>query len=163
MKEEIKAEEASALKIIDESNWDEGRKMLIRKIITDAAWATNGSPDKISGIAETTFRLAYMDIARDKELDEIKSVVRSTSESVEKISKTLDTVIERLEKNDSITEEIRDTVNTKVEGNRTWWETTTDAMIKLGWKGVIWVTVPLLAIVAVTYRVEILNLLRDIF
>lgn len=165
MKDEIHAEEQAALNIIEECDWDEGRKMLMRKIITDAAYATNGSPDKIGGIAETTFRLAFMDIARDKELDIIKKTVKETSDSVKSISSDVKSVIERLDKNDKKTDEI----NTKVDDQlnsmkRTGLQTIVDGITKLSpTSTIIWGLVTALAIAALAYRVEIISILSKLF
>ena len=165
MKDEIHAEEQAALKIIEECDWDEGRKMLMRKIITDAAYATNGSPDKIGGIAETTFRLAFMDISRDKELDIIKKTVNETSDSVKSISSDVKSVIERLDANDKKTDEIKTKVDDQLNSmKRTGLQTIVDGITKLPpVSTVTWASVVALAIAALAYRTELVTLLSKLF
>lgn len=159
MKDEIKAEEKLALKIIDDSNWEPAHKMMMTKIITDAAWSTNGSEDKLQAITETTFRLAFMDVARDKQIDEIKQIVTRTDTK-------LDTLIKRMDENDKVTKELKesfDEVKKDAETKKTRFHLLMDAIVALGWKGVIWVTVPLASIIALAYRTELAAFFKSIF
>lgn len=157
MKEEIKAAEKEALKIIEESRWDPARKMMLNKIISDAAWSTNGSEDKLQDITETTFRLAFMDVARDKEIDEIKAIVIGTSNDVK-------TLIERMDENDSLTKELKDSFDeVKKMKKASKLQIVMNTIVELGWKGVIWVTVPLAFIAAVTYKAELVEFFSKLF
>lgn len=157
MKEEIKAAEQAGLKIINESNWDPAKKMLYNKILTDAAWSTNGSQDKLQDITETTFRLAYMDIARDKEIEEIKDIVKGTSNDVKDL-------IARMDTNDKLTNELKKSFDDEIKKyKRTRLQVVMDGIVALGWKGVIWVTVPLASILALVYKTELVGFFSKLF
>lgn len=157
MKEEIKAAEQAALGIINESNWDPAKKMLYNKIITDSAWSTNGSQDKLQDITETTFRLAYMDIARDKEIDEIKGIVKGTATDVKNL-------IIRMDTNDQLTNELKKSFDDEIKKyKRTRLQVVIDGIVALGWKGVIWVTVPLASILALVYKTELVDFFGKFF
>jgi len=156
MKEEIKAAEQAALKIISDANWDPAKKMLYNKIITDSAWSTNGSQDKLQDITETTFRLAYMDIARAKEIDDIKNIVKETSSDVKML-------IKRMDDNDELTNELRNSFNNEIKKyKRTRLQVIVDGIVALGWKGVIWVTVPLASILALVYKSELISFFKEL-
>ena len=156
MKEEIKAAEQAALKIINESNWDPAKKMLYNKIITDSAWSTNGSQDKLQDITETTFRLAYMDIARAQEIEEIKGIVKGTASDVKDL-------INRMDTNDKLTNELKKSFDDEIKKyKRTRLQVVMDGIVALGWKGVIWVTVPLASILALVYRTELVSFFKTI-
>ena len=157
MKEEIKAAEQAALKIINESNWDPAKKMLYNKIITDSAWSTNGSQDKLQDITETTFRLAYMDIARAKEIEEIKGIVKGTASDVKDL-------INRMDNNDKLTNELKKSFDDEIKKyKRTRLQVVMDGIVALGWKGVIWVTVPLASILALVYKTELVGFFGKLF
>lgn len=157
MKEEIKAAEQAALKIINESNWDPAKKMLYNKIITDSAWSTNGSQDKLQDITETTFRLAYMDIARAQEIEEIKGIVKGTASDVKDL-------INRMDNNDKLTNELKKSFDDEIKKyKRTRLQVVMDGIVALGWKGVIWVTVPLASILALVYKTELVGFFGKLF
>lgn len=157
MKEEIKAAEQAALKIINESNWDPAKKMFYTKIITDSAWSTNGSQDKLQDITETTFRLAYMDIARGKEIEEIKDIVKGTASDVKNL-------INRMDNNDKLTNELKKSFDDEIKKyKRTRLQVVMDGIVALGWKGVIWVTVPLASILALVYKTELVGFFGKLF
>lgn len=162
MKEEIQAAEKMALKVIEDSNWDAAKKMMYNKIITDAAWSTNGSSDKLQDITETTFRLAFMDVTRDKEIDEIKEIVKGTSEDVKSL-------IKRMDDNDKLTKELKesfDGIKTKSESQsaqKTKFQAFLDAIVALGWKGVIWAAVIISAIFSMAYRLELMSFFGKMF
>ncbi len=177
MKEEIKVAEEAALKIIDETNWDPAKKMFYNKIITDTAWSTNGSQDKLQDLTESTFKLAYMDVVRDKEIDELKNIVKSTQETVDKTDKNVNTMSEKIDKtnekldelsnrmdtNDKITIELKRTFDSIKNRKPTKMEQLFAGLANLGWKGIIWVWVPLAAIMAMVYKSELIAFFTNIF
>lgn len=156
MKDEIKAAEQDALKIIEDSKWDPAKKLMMNKIITTAAWSTNGSEDKLQDITETTFNLAYMHITRDKQIDEIKEIVSGTASDVKSL-------IDRMDKNDKTTEELKQSFDTVKKMKKSKFQILMETIVALQWKGVIWVTVPLLAILAIVYKPELVEFFRLIF
>lgn len=156
MKDEIKAAEKEALNIIEQSKWDPAKKLMMNKIITTAAWSTNGSEDKLQDITETTFNLAYMDIARDKQIDEIKEIVSGTASDVK-------TLIERMDKNDKVTNELKESFDAVKKIKKSKFQILMDSIVALGWKGVIWVTVPLSTILAVVYKPQIIEMFKLLF
>lgn len=177
MKDEIKVAEEAALKIIDGTKWDPAKKMFYNKIITDCAWSTNGSQDKLQDLTENTFKLAYMDVVRDKEIDELKELVRSTQETVDKTDKNvnelsakvdqtnakIDGLSERMDANDKITIELKQSFDSIKNRKKTKMEQMFDGLAKLGWKGIIWVWVPLAAILAMVYKAELITFFSNIF
>lgn len=156
MKDEIKAAEQDALKIIEDSKWDPAKKLMMNKIITTAAWSTNGSEDKLQDITETTFNLAYMHITRDKQIDEIKEIVSGTASDVKSL-------IDRMDKNDKTTEELKQSFDTVKKIKKSKFQILMETIVALQWKGVIWVTVPLLAILAIVYKPELVEFFRLVF
>jgi hypothetical protein len=156
MKDEIKAAEQDALKIIEDSTWDPAKKLMMNKIITTAAWSTNGSEDKLQDITETTFNLAYMHITRDKQIDEIKEIVSGTASDVKSL-------IDRMDKNDKVTEELKQSFDSVKKIKKGKFQILMETIVALQWKGVIWVTVPLLAILAIVYKPELVEFFRLIF
>lgn len=177
MKDEIKIAEEAALKIIDETKWDPAKKMFYNKIITDTAWSTNGSQDKLQDLTESTFKLAYMDVVRDKEIDELKEIVKSTQETVDKTDKIVNSLSDKLDKtnekldglttrmdaNDKITIELKKTFDGIRNRKKTKMEQLFDGLSNLGWKGIIWVWVPLPAIMAMVYKSELIGFFNNIF
>ena len=177
MKDEIKIAEEAALKRIDETKWDPAKKMFYNKIITDTAWSTNGSQDKLQDLTENTFKMACMDVSRDIEMDELKELVKSTQEIVDKTDKNVNSMSDKLDKtnekidgltsrmdaNDKITIELKRSFDGIRNRKKTKLEQLFEGLANLGWKGIIWVWVPLAAILAMVYKSELVTFFNNIF
>lgn len=177
MKDEIKIAEEAALKRIDETKWDPAKKMFYNKIITDTAWSTNGSQDKLQDLTENTFKMACMDVSRDIEMDELKELVKSTQEIVDKTDKNVNSMSDKLDKtnekidgltsrmdaNDKITIELKRSFDGIRNRKKTKLEQLFEGLANLGWKGIIWVWVPLVAILAMVYKSELVTFFGNIF
>lgn len=177
MKDEIKIAEEAALKRIDETKWDPAKKMFYNKIITDTAWSTNGSQDKLQDLTENTFKMACMDVSRDIEMDELKELVKSTQEIVDKTDKNVNSLSDKLDKtnekidgltsrmdaNDKITIELKRSFDGIRNRKKTKLEQLFEGLANLGWKGIIWVWVPLAAILAMVYKSELVTFFNNIF
>lgn len=177
MKDEIKIAEEAALKRIDETKWDPAKKMFYNKIITDTAWSTNGSQDKLQDLTENTFKMACMDVSRDIEMDELKELVKSTQEIVDKTDKNVNSLSDKLDKtnekidgltsrmdaNDKITIELKRSFDGIRNRKKTKLEQLFEGLANLGWKGIIWVWVPLVAILAMVYKSELVTFFGNIF
>ena len=177
MKDEIKIAEEAALKRIDETKWDPAKKMFYNKIITDTAWSTNGSQDKLQDLTENTFKMACMDVSRDIEMDELKELVKSTQEIVDKTDKNVNSMSDKLDKtnekidgltsrmdaNDKITIELKRSFDGIRNRKKTKLEQLFEGLANLGWKGIIWVWVPLAAILAMVYKSELVTFFGNIF
>ena len=177
MKDEIKIAEEAALKRIDETKWDPAKKMFYNKIITDTAWSTNGSQDKLQDLTENTFKMACMDVSRDIEMDELKELVKSTQEIVDKTDKNVNSLSDKLDKtnekidgltsrmdaNDKITIELKRSFDGIRNRKKTKLEQLFEGLANLGWKGIIWVWVPLAAILAMVYKSELVTFFGNIF
>jgi len=100
MRSEYEHRRESLIKTIDDSSLSDQIKLLYRQIADKAAEGTNGlsKEDKLQNVSETCFSLTELNITRDC----------NSKKEYDLMNSKLDEIANRLEKNDIITNEIKE-------------------------------------------------------